>query len=145
MTKLVGIWVQMLLILIDFKWNDIRDSLSRSPWIQYVKKLTADSFGSNEYRSLFLNINDIEHINFIFEGILRLLWNFLNSNGTVLPGSVKSIDCQHETLVILWKLIDTNPNAYGAIVNHERVCDLIGPLVFIFNENIGEISNISII
>lgn len=110
-----------------------------------MKKLTADSFGSNEYRSLFLNINDIEHINFIFEGILRLLWNFLNSNGTVLPGSVKSIDCQHETLVILWKLIDTNPNAYGAIVNHERVCDLIGPLVFIFNENIGEISNISII
>jgi hypothetical protein len=63
----------------------------------------------NEYSRLVCQIEGEVNYELLFKGITKLLTNYIASSNSVLPASVKRLDCFVELLVLFLRLIILNP------------------------------------
>ncbi|KAI9918457.1 hypothetical protein PsorP6_011960 [Peronosclerospora sorghi] len=117
---LVDMALQVLLVLLDFgpTTPTTRDTTTRA----------------NVYRTLLASIQRPDDLHLLFTGLARLLNNYHESLRTLLPNSIKQIQCHQEVLVLVWKLLDENPSFLNYVLHRADVNQLVVPLLFFMYE-----------
>lgn len=82
--------------------------------LDYIRSLTKDEVPStilsiNEYQRLLIRIEGQPNYMFIFEGLSRLLSNFVTAKNTILPNSIKELKCYSEMIVLCLRIFTINP------------------------------------
>ena len=65
----------------------------------------------------------------LFTALTRLLQTVPAAQLAVLPGAYRGIACQHEVLLLLWKLLDENEAFREHVLQHCDVTLLAGPIL----------------
>ncbi|GLD95865.1 hypothetical protein PINS_up004543 [Pythium insidiosum] len=99
----------------------------------------------NLYRKLLAALQREEDFALIFTGLSRLLNNYHQSINTLLPNSIKQIQCHQELLVLLWKLLDENKKFLHFVLKSADVNALVVPLLFLMYEGRQEPSKVGMI
>lgn len=64
---------------------------------------------TNEFQRLLNRIEGQQNYQFIFEGLSRLLSNFVSVKNSVLPDSLKELRCYSELIVLSLRIFTYNP------------------------------------
>lgn len=157
---LVDIALQVLLVVLDYGHtsetkvlNSTRPQPTSTPSIKRTESAASMSekpdidpvHNENVYRRLLSTLHREEDFQLVFTGVSRLLNNYHESMSTLLPNSIKQIQCHQELLVLIWKLLDENKQFLLFVLKKANVNQLVVPLLFLMYEGRQEPSKVGMI
>ncbi len=83
----------------------------------------------NLYRSLLSGLKDEDDLDVLVSAIARLLQTVPAAQLAALPGAYRAIACQHEVLLLLWKLLDENDAFRAHVLQRCDATLLAGPIL----------------
>jgi hypothetical protein len=132
--RLLDSGMQILLILLDFNsevsaqaYLSTRNGNTDDPNVP--KHVVATD---NVYRTMIMSLSSRTDLEMVFTGLCRLLVNTYESASTLLPNSLKPIQCHQEVLVLLWKMLDNNRQFLAFAISRpgiSQVCVHCNPYV----------------
>lgn len=99
----------------------------------------------NVYRRLTSSIRRNEDFQLMYAGFNRILNNSYQALNTYLPYSIKQIKCHQETLVLLWKCLDTNDGFREYWVQQKDACRILVPIIFLMCQGRQDSSQVGLI
>lgn len=89
----------------------------------------------NVFKEMLQKIYKTADIDFIFEGIVRLLNTLPSSKSKFLPSSSQAVGYHQEILIILWYLITTNQTFFRRATSTLNSNRLLTPILFLLLES----------
>lgn len=133
--KLVDACIQLATVTLDYQ---VVEHLPDAPTIQAIEQAPGVAVEEKEpetYEStnqfcsvIFSDIPD--EMEFIFEGLCRLLNEVVHANNTYLPGSANTVVCGSEIMVLMWKMLEENPAFLPYICKECDLLELVEPVLF---------------
>jgi len=139
-TRLLEKALQVLIVLLDFgpQLAGVEEDQAEEEGKKEAKAAeSGDEVPRNVYRELLADLGKEENshdLDDIYNGIVRLLNNVHESLNVYLPGSVMSIECHQEVLVLLWKLLEENELFMPHILKNCDVTQLVIPVCYFMFE-----------
>lgn len=131
---LVDAALQLLCVVMDFEPRDDQD-LAPSQMLVTQKSHASPQKASerhrNVYRQMLQQISKDEEIDFIFNGLVRLLSTVYQANQTYLPNSFRPVDFFEEALILLWHLITMNQAFMKRVAEHLDTNQIILPVLYL--------------
>ncbi|KAG8628591.1 hypothetical protein KVT40_004464 [Elsinoe batatas] len=101
--------------------------LNRAPWDEGKDR--------NEFRLQFSYLHKPKHLQFLADGIFKILRRPLESSGNVLSMAQRSVPWTPEMIILLWEALYTNRKYLHYVVESGRALDLMVLLVFYAKES----------
>eukprot|EP01022_Parablepharisma_sp_SALTPOND_P000859 TRINITY_DN105156_c0_g1_i1.p1 TRINITY_DN105156_c0_g1~~TRINITY_DN105156_c0_g1_i1.p1 ORF type:complete len:1100 (+),score=45.85 TRINITY_DN105156_c0_g1_i1:99-3302(+) len=95
----------------------------------WKEDVPAKVFTLNEFSRLLSRVEGQPNYSALFNGIARLLSNFVTSKNSALPNSVKELKCFNEIIIFFLRLVTFNPVCYISSNLHlalRRICNAQG-------------------
>ncbi|TKX26865.1 hypothetical protein C1H76_1021 [Elsinoe australis] len=102
--------------------------LNRAPWDETGKD-------RNEFRLQFSYLHKPKHLQFLADGIFKILRRPLETSGNMLSMAQRSIPWTPEMIILLWEALFTNRKYLHYVVESGRALDLMVLLVFYAKES----------
>ncbi|PNS16462.1 Ubp5-interacting protein ftp105 [Sphaceloma murrayae] len=102
--------------------------LTRAPWDEAGKE-------RNEFRLQFSYLHKPKHLQFLADGIFKILRRPLESNSNVLSMAQRPIPWTPEMIILLWEALFTNRKYLHYVVESGRALDLMVLLVYYAKES----------
>ncbi|KAF4555071.1 putative high-temperature-induced dauer-formation protein [Elsinoe fawcettii] len=101
--------------------------LNRAPWDEGKDR--------NEFRLQFSYLHKPKHLQFLADGIFKILRRPLETSGNVLSMAQRSVPWTPEMIILLWEALFTNRKYLHYVVDSGRALDLMVLLVFYAKES----------
>ncbi|KAJ3209147.1 cell wall biogenesis protein [Entophlyctis luteolus] len=90
--------------------------------------------GNNDFRHFVSQVHEKEDLEFVWNGVVRLLRNPLEASATLLPGSTKKASIHIEAMMLFWKFYELNKDFASLVVESEKAIPLTTSLVYFLTE-----------
>lgn len=126
--------IHLLIIIINYNAASIKQPAQHrqlDPNEIEIEYDNEDSKGKRKENVFLTKFNSytLEDYKFIFDGILRLLTNPIQSTHTYLPNSTKRLDCYQELFILFYQLIKVNRAFLYRISKLDNFIDIIYPIL----------------
>ncbi|KAJ3189593.1 hypothetical protein HK101_008859 [Irineochytrium annulatum] len=101
--------------------------------------------GNNEFRFYLSKLHRVEDMNFILDGIQRLLKNPLDSANTFLPGVNKRVLIHVEVLMIFWKMYELNEKFAKTAVESEKILIIVAAILYFCIDSKSDMSEYKVL
>jgi hypothetical protein len=137
--------LQVLIVLLDYGYPIQYDPSQATGGLPFVLPTETQSQGFNVFRRYLGNIEDPEHLNFIYQGFVRLLNNAHQSESTYLPYSITKISMEQELLILFWKCLEEIPKFMPYILKHCDISEILVPICYYLLEGRKDPSKVGLI
>ncbi|KAG5518690.1 hypothetical protein PMAC_002659 [Pneumocystis sp. 'macacae'] len=132
---LVSYCIQFLLILLDYQ----------IPSFPYIEKEQNNEIPVNKYSLYFGKLHRINDIEFLFNGIYKILNQFVEINSSYFSDITKSVKYSPEIIMLLWKAFQINKHFKDYLINTKNAMDYLVLLFCYSLEHKKESSHLGLI
>ncbi|KAM6500834.1 High-temperature-induced dauer-formation domain containing protein [Amanita muscaria] len=118
-TTLLGLCLQVLCILLDFQSGSARDKAADGS-----DPCALPTPRTNVYRYFVMKLHRTQDFEFIYQGILSILYHQIASTSNLLPGARKPVPHTPEIVVLCWKMLELNKRFLNHILGSDKAMNL---------------------
>jgi hypothetical protein len=129
--------LQVLIVLLDYGHiiqYDPNNTTYAQNGISTVLPNETQAQGFNVFRRFLATIDSPSHLNFLFQGFVRLLNNTHQAESTYLPYSISRLTTEQELLILFWKCLEEIPKFMSYILKHCDITEILVPICYFLLE-----------